>query len=141
MWTYAILNLFHILGLSLLFGAIMLLDLRMLGLWRSIPLAGISRPAVPLAGLGFALALGSGICMLAVNATEYDGNPFMFYVKFPAIGLGVLNIVVLAQVPAWKEKDRRELSAREQGQLAVFGGISLLSWVTAIVGGRMIGYW
>jgi len=140
-WTYGILNLFHILGLSLLFGSIVLLDLRMLGLWRSIPLTALSLPVVPLAAIGFILAICSGISMISVNATEYYGNPFMFYVKFPAIALGVVNIIVLGLMPAWKEKDKRELSSREQRHLALFGGISLVIWTTAIVGGRMIGYW
>lgn len=140
-WTYSILNLFHILGLSMLYGSIVLLDLRMLGLWRSIPLTALSRPVVPLAAVGFVMAIGSGICMLTVNATEYHGNPFMFYVKFPAIALGMINIIVLGFVPAWREKAVRALTASEQRQLALFGGLSLLIWTTAIAGGRMIGYW
>jgi hypothetical protein len=43
--------------------------------------------------------------------------------------------------PAWKQHRIRELSSREQSRLAVFGGISLLCWLTATSAGRMIGYW
>jgi len=47
-WAYGIVNLTHILGVSSLFGAVLVLDLRLLGFWRSIPLASIARPTVPI---------------------------------------------------------------------------------------------
>jgi hypothetical protein len=50
-------------------------------------------------------------------------------------------VIALSYLPAWKQHKIRELSAREQSKLAVFGGISLLCWLTAITAGRMIGYW
>ena len=64
-WTYGLLNLGHILGIGSLFGAILLLDLKLMGLWRSIPAASLIRPTVPLAAIGFALAATSGIMMLS----------------------------------------------------------------------------
>jgi hypothetical protein len=35
----------------------------------------------------------------------------------------------------------RDPSDRERRQLAVAGGVSLLSWLTAVAAGRLIGYW
>jgi len=140
LWTYGVVNLIHILGIASLFGAVIVLDLRMLGVWQNVPLVAIARPTVPVAGAGFAIAITSGICLLATKATEYVGNPFI-YVKFPAIALGVLNVVVLNCLPAWKARTTRELSSHEQRQLAIAAGISLFSWVTAITAGRMIAYW
>jgi hypothetical protein len=139
-WTYSIVNLVHVLGLATLFGSVLVLDLRFLGVWRSVPLAAISRPTVPLATVGFAVAVTSGVCLAAANATEYYGNPFL-YVKFPASALGVVNVAALRFLPAWKARATRELSHRERLQLAIAGGISLLSWLTAIAAGRMIAYW
>jgi hypothetical protein len=139
-WMYGVVNLIHILGVAALFGAVLVLDLRLLGLWRSVPLAAISRPTVPVAATGFVIAAISGVGLLATKATEYIGNPFL-YIKFPAIGLGILNVVALSSLPAWKQHKTRELSSRERSQLAAFGGISLFCWLTAITAGRMIGYW
>jgi hypothetical protein len=139
-WTYGIVNLTHILGVSSLFGAVLVLDLRLLGFWRSITLASISGPTVPVAGAGFGIAVTSGICLLSTNATEYVGNPFL-YIKFPAIGLGILNVIVLNCLTAWKARKTRNLSPREQRQLSVAGGLSLACWLTAITAGRLIGYW
>jgi hypothetical protein len=139
-WAYGVVNLTHILGVASLFGSILVLDLRLLGFWRTVPLAAISRPTVPIAATGFAIAAASGLCMLATNGTEYVGNPFI-YIKFPAIGLGLLNVAILNFLSAWKARKTRELSLREQSQLRVAGGLSLACWLTAISAGRMIGYW
>jgi len=139
-WTYGVVNLFHILGVSALFGAVLVLDLRLLGVWRNVALAAISNPTVPVATTGFVIAALSGVCLMATKATEYVGNPFL-YIKFPAISLGILNVAALNCVPAWKQHKSRELSSREQATLAVFGAISLVCWLTAISAGRMIGYW
>ena len=139
-WSYGLYNLGHILGISLLFGSIVVLDLRLLGLWRGIRLSTLATPVVPLAAVGFSVAAISGICMISTNATDYLGNPFI-YIKFPAIALGLLNVLVLKFMPAWRHRQTREPSRREQIQLAVAGGASLLCWLTAITAGRMIGYW
>jgi hypothetical protein len=139
-WTYGVVNLIHILGVASLFGALLVLDLRLLGLWRKVAIAAISEPTVPIATIGFFVAVSSGVCLLATKATEYVDNPFI-YIKFPAIGLGLLNVMVLSSLPAWKEHKTRTLTLREESKLAVVGGVSLFCWLTAITAGRMIGYW
>ena len=139
-WTYGIVNLAHILGVASLFGALLVLDLRLLGAWRQVALPDVARPSVPIATAGFALAAASGLCLITTNATEYIGNPFL-YIKFPAIVLGLINVAALNFFPAWKERNVRELSSREHFQLSVVGGISLACWLTAISAGRLIGYW
>ena len=139
-WTYAIVNLAHILGIASLFGAVLILDLRLLGLWRQTPLAALADAAAPMAAAGFTLAVVSGAGLLASNATDYVGNPFL-YIKFPAIALGFANAVLVRRSAAWKARHSRELSQKEHRQLALMGGTSLACWLTAITAGRMIGYW
>jgi Family of unknown function (DUF6644) len=139
-WTYAVVNLAHILGVSVLFGSILILDLRLLGAWQGIPLATMSRPIVQMAAAGFAVAAVTGAGLLATKATEYVGNPFL-YAKFPAIALGLLNVLVIHRSAAWKAHAVRELSAPERTMLARLGGTSLMCWLTAISAGRMIAYW
>jgi hypothetical protein len=130
----------HIAGISTLFGAVLLLDLRLLGVWRAAPVALLARITVPLAVIGFVLAAVSGVCMLSFNASEYYGNPFLL-IKFPAILLGLVNVALVSRLPAWREKGVRELTPREGVQLAIGGGTSLACWITALTAGRMIGYW
>jgi hypothetical protein len=100
-WTYAFVNLGHILGIALLFGAIALLDLRLLGAWRSIPLGMLSRPAVTVAGCGVALAIATGIPMFATKASDYADNRFLF-AKFALVALALLNVLLLHRSAAWR---------------------------------------
>jgi hypothetical protein len=138
-WAYAITNVAHVFGVATLFGSILVLDLRLLGAWRRVPLAPLAAAIRPTAVVGFCLAAASGACLLATTATDYIGNPFLL-VKFPAIAVGLLNVAALSRTPAWRARDR-ELSAGEQRQLARMGGLSLACWVTAVVAGRLIAYW
>ena len=139
-WTYALVNLAHILGIASLFGAILIVDLRLLGVWRRIPLAALADTAAPVAACGLALAVVSGTGLLATKATEYVGNPFI-YIKFPAIALGIVNALVVRRSEGWRARASRELSPGETRRLAWMGALSLASWVTAIAAGRLIAYW
>ena len=139
-WTYGIVNLIHILGVSALFGSVLVLDLRLLGAWRNVPLVTVAGTTVPIARVGFVVAATSGVGLLATKATEYVGNPFLL-IKFPAIAIALVNVMVIARLPGWKARAVRDPSDRERRQLAIAGCISLLSWLTAVSAGRMIGYW
>ena len=86
------------------------------------------------------MAVVSGIGLFATKATEYVGNPFLL-IKFPAIALGLVNVAVFKRSEAWRAHYERDLTGREQRQLAIMGGLSLLCWLTAITAGRMIAYW
>jgi len=139
-WSYGLINLVHILGIILLFGSILILDLRLLGAWRQVPLASLSLPTTRMAQIGFVLAVVSGIPMLSVKTTDYIGNPFLL-IKFPAIVLALVNVWLVHRTPAWRAHRERELAPAEQRRLAQGAGLSLAFWLTAITSARMIGYW
>ena len=139
-WTYAIVNLAHVLGISTLFGSILVLDLRLVGIGRRVPLAALSSAVIPVAAAGFVIAATTGVGLLATKATEYVGNPFLL-VKFPAIALGLINAAAVRFTGAWRAHQLRDLTPDEERRLAVLGGVSLLCWLTAITAGRMIAYW
>ena len=139
-WTYPVVNLVHVLGVAALFGAVLILDLKLVGVWRRAPLTPIATAAAPVAMAGFAVAAASGVCLLAANALDYENNPVL-PVKFAAIGLGLVNAVAVRRTVAWRAHASRQLSRSEARQLAIMGGLSLVSWLTAVAAGRMIGYW
>ncbi|HZM95645.1 MAG TPA: DUF6644 family protein [Vicinamibacterales bacterium] len=139
-WTYGLVNLTHILGVSALFGSVLVLDLRLLGAWRDVALVSVSGTTLPIARAGFVVAVISGIGLLATKATEYVGNPFLL-IKFPAIAIALINVAVIERLPAWKARAVREATDGERRQLAIAGIVSLVSWLTAVSAGRMIGYW
>ena len=86
MWAYAVVNLAHILGVASLFGSILVIDLRLLGLWRTTSLAAITASTVPNRNSGFTLAVTSGVCLLATNGTEYVGNHSCHRVPVDRVG-------------------------------------------------------
>lgn len=139
-WSYGLINLVHIIGVATLFGSVLILDLKLLGLFARAPLFVVAVPTVPLAATGFVLAASSGICMLATNATEYIANPFL-PVKLSAIAAGLANVLLVHRLPAWRRRPANTFSRRERWQLALCGGVSLTAWTAAVAAGRMLGYW
>ena len=141
-WTYPIVNLAHILGIATLFGSVLVIDLTLLGVGRAQPWAraAIANAAAPIALRGFLLAAASGVGLLSSNGTEYAGNPF-FMIKFPMIGLALLNAAIVRRSSAWRAMSAGELSRRQERGLALMAGLSLACWTAAIAAGRMIGYW
>jgi hypothetical protein len=140
LWTYPIVNLLHIFGIASLFGAATIIDLRLLGLWRHVPLTAVCEVAVPVSTAGFFLAIATGGALLATNSTEYVGNPFLL-IKFASIAVGLINVALLNRSSGWKARGVRELELGERRRLAVFGGISLAAWISAVAAGRLIAYW
>lgn len=140
-WAYGLINLIHILGISTLFGAVLLLDLRLMGVWRSIPLRSVILPTAPLAAIGFILAAASGSLMFSFNTTNYHGNPFL-YVKLPVIVVALANVAITQRLAAWQRAKAGAVAERgDKRVLAVCGALSLLTWTTVVTCGRMIGYW
>jgi hypothetical protein len=139
-WTYGITNLIHVFGIALLFGAIAVMDLRLLGAWRSVPIAALRRPLVPTAAAGVVVALLSGVCLLSAQATEYVGNPFLL-IKFGAIALGLANIALLRARGFWSKVADAEATSSGRMKIGVAGAISLACWITVVSAGRMIAYW
>lgn len=139
-WTYAIVNVLHVLGVAALFGSVLVIDLRLLGVGRRVPIATVSAATTPITAAGLLIALITGPALFATRATVYIGNPFLL-IKFPAIALGLLNLAALRVLPAWRASGTRALSRFEHRQLAAAGAVSLLCWLTAVAAGRLIGYW
>jgi len=139
-WSYGIINLLHILAVATLFGSILILDLRLLGWRRNTSIATVASLTVPLATGAFVLAVLSGACLLATNATDYAGNPFLV-IKFTALALALLNLLLFSRTAAWKSARNGDSGIDGQNVLAVSGSISLVCWLTVIASGRMIGYW
>lgn len=137
-WVYPLVNAGHLVGISLLFGAIASLDLRLLGCWRSVPPAGLARVLQPVALAGFLLAAACGFLLFSVGATHYAGQP-LFLAKMLLIALALLNALLLRRSRAWQEMEAgrsEDLPARLRlGALA-----SLVLWAAVILCGRFLGY-
>lgn len=142
-WAYPIVNAGHILGIALLFGAIFPLDLRLLGLWRSIPVKLLARVLVPVAGAGLGLALVTGTLLFSVDPLKY-ADLALFRVKLLLIAAGAINVLVVHRSKAWKDVmgNASTASARQSlvPPLRLAGLVSASLWLFTILCGRFIAY-
>ena len=135
-WPFPVTNLFHVLGIALLFGGIAVLDLRVLGLGRQLPITGLARLVLPIAAAGVVLAVGTGALMLAANAREYTANPYLPW-KLGFILLAGINIALL-HATVWRSRDR--WGERVPAQARTAAAASLTLWAGAITCGRLMAY-
>lgn len=138
-WVYPLVNSAHITGLALLFGAILPLDLRLLGVWRSVPLGLLARVLVPVAMTGLALAAATGLLLFSVSATTYAATP-LFLVKLALIAAAVANALMLRRSADWTLAQIPEISAEPTGRLKSAGLLSLGLWLAVILCGRFLAY-
>jgi hypothetical protein len=138
-WLYPLVNAGHLVGIALLFGAIAPLDLRLIGLWRRTPLENLSRVLIPVAALGFALALICGALLFVAKATDYAGST-LFQIKMLMVALALAN--VLASALLWRRRNSRSGDPAPRPVLAqrILGAASLAAWLAVIVLGRLVGY-
>ena len=137
-WVYPIVNAGHIVGLALLFGAIVPLDLRLIGFWRSVPIGAMARILLPVAITGLVLAVSTGALLFATRAVEYAGLT-LFWIKLSLIAGAAANALLLHLSAAWTVyQDSELLGTMPRLQLA--GALSIGLWLAIILAGRMIGY-
>lgn len=132
-WLYAAANTVHVTGIALLVGAILPLDLRFMGLWKSIPRDGLVRVLVPVAAGGLTVAVVAGLLLFSVRAPDYAGHP-VFQIKIILITVGAASAVATHIVYGlW-------LPRADDALLAKVGALSMTCWLGALVAGRLIAF-
>ena len=137
-WTYAAVNAGHIVGIALLFGAIVPLDLRLLGCWRSVPIGTLARVLVPIAAGGLVLAISAGLLLFATRASEYAALT-LFWIKLALIFCGIGNALLLRKAKQW-ESSHAIIDAIPPPRLRAAGLLSIGLWLSVIVCGRMLAF-
>jgi hypothetical protein len=133
-WVYPLVNAGHIAGIALLVGSIVPLDLRLLGAWRSLPLAPLWQVLTRTAAVGLALAVTFGVLLFITRATEYVASGF-FLVKMGFVAAATVNALAV-RIGARDHLMRATPSRR----MRLAGAVSLGAWLTALTLGRLVGY-
>lgn len=125
----------HFIGLSLLIGAIMVVDLRALGLFRNMSLVTLHK-LVPVAIGGFLINLITGVGFIAYDPSNYFGNAAFLWKMGLIVAAGVNAIIfelaVFRPIRAGAPDAERLLIAK------VSSGLSLFIWAAVLVCGRLI---
>lgn len=129
-WAYPALEAVHLVGIALLFGGLLVFELRLLGLARALELQALARLVLPLALLGFGLCALTGLAMFATQPAELLANP--------AFRLKLLLLMGAGVNAAWFHA--RGGLARADKPARCQGLVSLGIWLAVIICGRWIAY-
>src|ERR671918_193275 len=90
LWLYPAVEIVHIVGIALLFGSIAVLDFRLLGFSRTIPVRRLAWHVLPWTAGSFVLILPSGLLMFIAHASDFITSP-VFVLKMCLILAAGLN--------------------------------------------------
>ncbi|MFT2096925.1 hypothetical protein ACMUMQ_01090 [Marinomonas sp. 2405UD66-6] len=123
----------HFIGLCLLFGSLLLIDLRALGVASTVPFSAVEK-FILVSISGFVINLTTGIAFLFGDPDRYFDNP-SFQLKMLCILLALLNALYFS----WRLKKRSD-TEKFSADMKFAAGFSLVLWVAVIVFGRLIPY-
>ena len=135
LWVFPFVLILHTWGLAFLVGANVVLDLRVLGLARDVPVRSLERYFL-IMWLGFWVNAVSGVLLLIAYPTKALTNP-LFYVKLTLIGV--------AFALAFRIRRRLGEAPTNAGspmpvRLRRLAAVSLACWAAAIPAGRLLAY-
>ena len=135
LFAYPVAEATHIVGIALLFGSIAIVDLRLLGLGRSVPLRPLVAFATPWSLVGFLVAACAGLLMFTAHAAEFLTQP-LFMLKMGLIAAGGINAAMLHTGPL----RTIDAGALPPARVRVAAALSLGLWIAVIVCGRFLAY-
>jgi uncharacterized membrane protein len=90
-WVWPTAETLHFIGLSLLFGVVLTVDLRMLGIGKQFFSFSALYQLLPLGMLGFTVNLTSGMVFFVATPQQYTG--FLFFLKMILVVAGAANVL------------------------------------------------
>jgi hypothetical protein len=133
-WAYPTVLTLHTFGMMVLVGAALMVDLRLLGFARAIPLSSMGRLFGVMWG-AFWLNLVTGTMLFIADATKRATQP-LFLVKLTLVALGIVTIVLIKR----SLFDGREEPMVIPGSAKRLAIASLLVWCAAVTSGRLLAY-
>jgi hypothetical protein len=135
LFAYPTILLLHTIGLTLLVGINVAIDLRILGFAPQVPIAEMQK-LFPVMWIGLALSVASGALLLTAKATTMGVNP-AFYIKMACI---VVAVSVVFAIRARVFRDPLAETRPVHGYGRVLAVVSMILWCAAITAGRVMAY-
>jgi hypothetical protein len=134
-WLFPVIATIHLMGLALIGGAVLVVDLRLLGFGlRNQPVAALAHDAERWLFRGLVVMVSTGILLFMCFATKYYFLTF-FWVKMASLILVVIfTLSVRRRVAMANDADVNPVRCR------LVALVSLFLWTTVAVGGRYIGF-
>jgi hypothetical protein len=137
-WLYPLVETVHIVGFSVLVGAVAMFDLRVLGFARQLPVRALGAHLLPWATGSLLLIVPAGLLLFASAPGDFIANP-TFALKLALIASAGINAALFhlgayRRVAAWDTGMAAPPLARAHALL------SLLLWIAVIGCGRLLAY-
>jgi hypothetical protein len=138
LWLYPIVEIVHLTGIALLVGSIAVLDLRLLGFARTLPVRRLASHVLPWSAAAFLLIVPSGLLMFIAHAGDFiQSNVFilkMCLLLAAGANAAVFHTRVFRGASDWDVHRAPPVTAR------LAAALSLALWVGVIACGRLLAY-
>jgi hypothetical protein len=135
-WAYPTVLTLHAAGMAVLVGACWVLDLRLLGVNRSVPLSAY-RWVFPVMAIGLPVNVITGILLFIKNATKW-GTALPFLVKMALVIASVAMLLPLRSHVLRNGAGHADNNVN--GNLRLLAIASILAWTGAVTAGRLLAY-
>ena len=136
-WAWPIMEILHFFGLSILLGALLVIDLRMAGYFRQINVVATHK-LLPWVFLGFGINLATGFLFLMGDPARYTANIGFWWKMFLVLIAGLNALWFWVKInPVMKSW---EPHADTPGIAKIIAWVSLGSWFGVLLLGRLIPY-
>lgn len=135
-WIWPLCETLHFMGLALMMGVVLVLDLRMLGMAKELPLGPLQR-LIPWAIVGFVINLITGFLFFAGDPTQYIHN-VAFGFKLLFIGLAGVNVILFYVTGLYRRVDSVAAGHDVPAAAKLAAAASLFLWIGVMYWGRML---
>jgi hypothetical protein len=138
LWLYPAVEIVHIVGFVVLVGSIVVLDLRLLGLSRSISARTLSRHVLPWTFGALLLIVPTGLLMFMTHASDLVSNR-AFQVKLALLLLAGVNAAAY-HAGTSRTHAQWDRDVQPPARVKAHAAASLAIWVSVIACGRLLAY-
>jgi hypothetical protein len=141
-WVWPVGEILHFFGMAALIGTVGLVDARILGIGKGIPISALEK-LVPIGVVGFLLNAGTGFVFIAGNPVggpmEYLTN-LAFQIKMALIVVAALNLLAFYVFGISRAADAVGPDGDAPTSAKIVAVVSIVIWFAVIVFGRLIMY-
>jgi hypothetical protein len=135
-WLWPLCETLHFIGMALLMGIVGLLDLRMLGVAKGLPLKPLNR-LLPWGIVGFVINLITGFLFFSGDPFQYIHNA-VFWFKMAFVLLAGINVGVFYLTGISQRVDSVQGGEMVPASARVVAATSLFLWIGVMYWGRML---
>jgi hypothetical protein len=138
-WWFPLAECLHVLAITTVFGSILMMDLRLLGLAsRDSAVSKLSQEVLPYTWVAFACAVITGTIMFIARAQTYWHNP-QFQLKFLFMALAAANMLIF-HFGAFRRVADWDAALLPPSAARLAGALSISLWIIVVFFGRWIGF-